>query len=61
MIDLNYRERQKKIDYILSLMLDKDLILNSSLSEFKKRLERKTDEWLIDYLERVREIKEIKK
>ena len=58
---MNYRERQKKIDYILSLMLDKDLILNSSLSEFKKRLERKTDEWLIDYLERVREIKEIKK
>lgn len=49
------------IDCILSLMLDKDLILNSSLSEFKKRLERKTDEWLIDYLERVREIKEIKK
>lgn len=49
------------IDYILSFMLDKGLILDSSLSEFKKRLERKTDEWLIDYLERVREIKEIKK
>lgn len=58
---MNYRERQKMIDCILSLMLDKGIILDSSLSEFKKRLERKADEWLIDYLERVREIKEIKK
>ena len=56
---MNYRERQEVIGYVLSLMLNKGLILDSSLSEFKKRLERKTDEWLIDYLERVREIKEI--
>ena len=58
---MNYRERQEVIGYVLSLMLNKGLILDSSLSEFKKRLERKTDEWLINYLERVREIKEIKK
>ena len=52
---MGYREKQEKVKYILSLMLSKGLILESSYNEFKKRLERKTDEWLDDYLQRVKE------
>lgn len=54
---MDYWKRQEMIDYILSLMLGKGLILDGSYNEFRKRLERKTDGWLINYLERVKEFK----
>ena len=53
---MDYRKKQEKVKYILSLMLGKGLILDSSYNEFKKRLERKTDEWLDDYFNKVKEV-----
>ena len=53
---MSYRKKQEIVKYILSLMLSKGLILESSYNEFKKRLERKTDEWLDDYFDKVKEV-----
>ena len=57
----DYWVRKEKIDKIICCMLEKGLIEDSAKDTFRSTFERMSDEWLIDYLERVREIKEIKK
>ena len=55
----DYWARKEKIDKIICCMLEKGLIEDSAKDTFRSTFERMSDEWLIDYLERVREIKEI--
>ena len=55
----DYWTRADKIDKIIRCMLDKGLIDELAEDTFRSTFERMSDEWLIDYLERVREIKEI--
>lgn len=55
----DYWVREDKIDKIIHCMLDKGLIDELAKDTFRSTFERMSDEWLIDYLERVREIKEI--
>lgn len=52
----DYWVREDKIDKIIRCMLDKGMICEGSVDTFRRTLERKTDEWLDDYFEKVKEV-----